>query len=132
MDQVRLGKTGMHVSRICLGMMSYGTHESRPWTLGEEDAEPIIKSAVDAGITFFDTADAYNGGESERLPGKPLKKLIGRDEVVVATKVWGQTTPGPLGIGLSRKHILAGIDASLQRLGMDYVDLYQIHRLDPN
>ena len=132
MDQVRLGKTGMHVSRICLGMMSYGAHESRPWALDEDAAAPIIKRAVEAGITFFDTADVYNGGESERLTGKILGNLISRDELVLATKVWGQTTPGPNGIGLSRKHILAGIDASLQRLGMDYVDLYQIHRLDPN
>jgi 1-deoxyxylulose-5-phosphate synthase len=131
MDYVNLGNTGLRVSRICLGMMSYGKHPERPWTLDEKGAEPILRAAVDGGITFFDTADVYNGGESEVLTGKLLKKLFGmREEYVVATKVRGTTMPGENGSGLSRKHILASIDASLQRLGLDYVDLYQIHRWD--
>src|SRR6476660_7094314 len=131
MNYVNFGNTGLRVSRICLGMMSYGKHPDRPWTLDEKGAEPILRSAVEGGITFFDTADVYNGGESEVLTGKLLKKLFGmREEYVVATKVRGQTMPGENGIGLSRKHILASIDASLARLGLDYVDLYQIHRWD--
>jgi aryl-alcohol dehydrogenase-like predicted oxidoreductase len=111
-------------------MMSFGADPERPWALGEEAAEPIIRSAVEAGITFFDTADVYNGGQSEILTGRILGKLLTREEMVVATKVWGRTMPGENGGGLSRKHILASIDASLERLGMDYVDLYQIHRWD--
>jgi 1-deoxyxylulose-5-phosphate synthase len=130
MDQVRLGATGLHVSRVCLGMMSYGNDSDRPWVLDEAAAEPIVRRAVEGGVTFFDTADVYSGGASEVATGRLLRKLIGRDEVVVATKVHGQMTPGPNGRGLSRKHILSAIDASLQRLGMDYVDLYQIHRWD--
>jgi aryl-alcohol dehydrogenase-like predicted oxidoreductase len=131
MNYVNLGNTGLRVSRICLGMMSYGKHPERPWTLDEKGAEPILRAAVEGGITFFDTADVYNGGESEVLTGKLLKKLFGmREEYVVATKVRGETMPGENGSGLSRKHILASIDASLQRLGLDYVDLYQIHRWD--
>jgi 1-deoxyxylulose-5-phosphate synthase len=131
-DHVNLGATGLRVSRVCLGMMSYGKHESREWTLGEEEAEPLIRTAVEGGITFFDTADVYNGGESEVVTGRVLPRLFGmREEYVVATKVHGQTMPGENGRGLSRKHIMASIDASLQRLGMDYVDLYQIHRFDP-
>jgi aryl-alcohol dehydrogenase-like predicted oxidoreductase len=131
MECVNLGKTGLRVSRICLGMMSYGQHDSRPWALGEADAEPIVGQAVEGGITFFDTADAYNGGESERLTGRLLSKLFGmREEFVLATKVFMPTMPGPNGWGLSRKHIMASIDASLDRLGVDYVDLYQIHRWD--
>jgi 1-deoxyxylulose-5-phosphate synthase len=121
------------VSRICLGMMSYGKHESRPWTLDEPEAEPILRAAMEGGINFYDTADVYNGGESEVLTGRLLRKLYGmREEYVVATKVNGRTMPGENGQGLSRKHIMASIDASLQRLEMDYVDLYQIHRFDPN
>jgi 1-deoxyxylulose-5-phosphate synthase len=113
-------------------MMSYGKHESRPWALDEADAEPIVRRAVEGGITFFDTADVYNGGQSEVVTGRVLSKLFGmREEYVVATKVHGRTMPGPNGRGLSRKHILASIDASLERLGLDYVDLYQIHRWDP-
>jgi 1-deoxyxylulose-5-phosphate synthase len=113
-------------------MMSYGKHESRPWALDEADAEPIVRRAVEGGITFFDTADVYNGGQSEVVTGHVLSKLFGmREEYVVATKVHGRTMPGPNGRGLSRKHILASIDASLERLGLDYVDLYQIHRWDP-
>jgi aryl-alcohol dehydrogenase-like predicted oxidoreductase len=130
-EHVNLGKTGLRVSRVCLGMMSFGRHDERPWALGEEDAEPIVRRAVEGGITFFDTADVYNGGESEVLTGRLLKKHFGmREEYVVATKVHGRTMPGENGRGLSRKHILASIDASLRRLGLEYVDLYQIHRWD--
>ena len=133
MDHVNLGATGLRVSRVCLGMMSYGKHESREWTLGEEEAEPLIRTAVEGGVTFFDTADVYNGGQSEVITGRVLPRLFGmREEYVVATKVHGRTMPGENGRGLSRKHIMASIDASLQRLGMDYVDLYQIHRFDPS
>jgi 1-deoxyxylulose-5-phosphate synthase len=131
MDYTNLGKTGLRVSRVCLGMMSYGKHESRQWALDEGDAEPIVRRAVEGGITFFDTADAYNGGQSEIVTGRLLKKLFGmREEYVVATKVYYESMPGENGRGLSRKHVLASIDASLQRLGLDYVDLYQIHRWD--
>jgi aryl-alcohol dehydrogenase-like predicted oxidoreductase len=133
MDYVNLGRTGLRVSRVCLGMMSYGKHESRPWTLDEAEAEPILKTAVEGGINFFDTADVYNGGESEVVTGRLLRKLYGmREEYVVATKVHGRTMPGQNGQGLSRKHIMASIDASLKRLELEYVDLYQIHRFDPN
>jgi len=129
---VNLGRTGLRVSRICLGMMSYGHNEERPWALTEEAAEPIVRRAVESGIIFFDTADVYNGGESEVITGRLLRQLFGtREEYVVATKVHGRTMPGENGAGLSRKHILASIDGSLQRLGLDYVDLYQIHRWDP-
>ncbi len=130
MEYVNLGSTGLRVSRVCLGMMSYGAHESRPWALGEADAEPIIRRAVEGGITFFDTADVYNGGQSEVVTGRVLPKLLTREELVIATKVRMRTMPGENGVGLSRKHVMASIDASLQRLGMDYVDLYQIHRWD--
>ena len=132
MEHVNLGRTGLRVSRLCLGMMSFGKHETRPWALDEADAEPIIRRAVEGGITFFDTADVYNGGLSEVVTGRVLPRLFGmREEYVLATKVHGQTMPGENGRGLSRKHILASIDASLQRLGHDYVDLYQTHRWDP-
>jgi aryl-alcohol dehydrogenase-like predicted oxidoreductase len=131
-DYVSLGRTGLRVSRICLGMMSYGPHEERPWALAEEAAEPIVRRAVESGVIFFDTADVYNGGESEVITGRLLKRLFGtREEYVVATKVHGRTMPGVNGLGLSRKHVMASIDASLARLGLDYVDLYQIHRWDP-
>ena len=130
MDQVRLGNTGLHVSRVCLGMMSYGNDSDRPWVLDEQAAEPILRRAVEGGITFFDTADVYSGGASEVATGRLLRALLSRDELVVATKVFGQMTPGPNGRGLSRKHVLSAIDASLGRLQMDYVDLYQIHRWD--
>ena len=131
MEYVNLGSTGLRVSRVCLGMMSYGKHESREWALEEHDAEPIVRRAVEAGITFFDTADVYNGGQSEVITGRLLRKLFGmREEYVVATKVHGETMPGENGRGLSRKHIMASIDASLKRLELDYVDLYQIHRWD--
>ncbi len=132
MHYVNLGSTGVRVSRLCLGMMSYGKHESREWALDEQAAEPIVRRAVEGGITFFDTADVYNGGQSEVVTGRLLRKLFEmREEYVVATKVWGATMPGENGRGLSRKHIMASIDASLKRLELDYVDLYQIHRCDP-
>ena len=132
MEYVNLGTTGLRVSRICLGMMSYGAHESRRWAIDEAAAEPIVRRAVEGGVIFFDTADVYNGGESEVVTGRLLSKLFGtREEYVLATKVHGRTMPGENGGGLSRKHILASIDASLERLGLDYVDLYQIHRFDP-
>jgi 1-deoxyxylulose-5-phosphate synthase len=131
-EHVNLGGTGLRVSRICLGMMSYGRSDERPWALDEEAAEPIVRRAVEGGVVFFDTADVYNGGESERVTGRLLKRLFGtREEYVVATKVHGRTMPGVNGAGLSRKHVLASIDASLERLELDYVDLYQIHRWDP-
>jgi aryl-alcohol dehydrogenase-like predicted oxidoreductase len=132
MNYTSLGTTGLRVSHVCLGMMSYGRHESREWALGEEAAEPIVRRAVEGGINFFDTADTYNGGQSEVVTGHLLSKLFAmREEYVLATKVFMPTMPGENGGGLSRKHILASIDASLQRLGVDYVDLYQIHRWDP-
>jgi aryl-alcohol dehydrogenase-like predicted oxidoreductase len=127
---VNLGSTGLRVSRVCLGMMSYGDNSERPWVLDTQAAEPIVKAAADAGITFYDTADVYSAGASEVTTGRLLGKLFSRDEVVVATKVYMPVSPGENGRGLSRKHILAGIDASLERLDMDYVDLYQIHRWD--
>ena len=131
MDYVNLGGTGLRVSRVCLGMMSFGEHESRAWALDESQAEPIVKRAVEGGVIFFDTADVYNGGESEVVTGRLLRKLFGmREEYVVATKVRGRTMPGENGFGLSRKHVMASIDASLERLQLDYVDLYQIHRWD--
>jgi aryl-alcohol dehydrogenase-like predicted oxidoreductase len=132
-EYVNLGGTGLRVSRVCLGMMSYGASDERPWALGEQAAEPIVRRAVESGVVFFDTADVYNGGESEIVTGRLLRQLFGtREEYVVATKVHGRTMPGVNGAGLSRKHVLASIDASLQRLGIDHVDLYQIHRWDPH
>ena len=131
MNYVNLGGTGLRVSRVCLGMMSFGEHESRAWALDESQAEPIVRRAVEAGVIFFDTADVYNGGESEVVTGRLLSRLFEmREEYVVATKVRGKTMPGENGGGLSRKHVLASIDASLERLQLDYVDLYQIHRWD--
>ncbi len=132
MDQPRLGSAGLHVSRLGLGMMSFGDTSRRQWVLDEQAAEPIVQRAIEAGITFFDTADMYAGGASEVVTGRLLRKLIPRDEAVVATKVYYPTAPGANGGGLSRKHIMAAIDASLTRLEMDYVDLYQIHRWDPD
>jgi aryl-alcohol dehydrogenase-like predicted oxidoreductase len=113
-------------------MLTYGDDANRPWVLGVEAAEPIVRAAVEGGVTFFDTADSYSGGASEIATGRLLKNLIPRDELVLATKVYFPMTPGPNGGGLSRKHVLSAIDASLKRLGMDYVDLYQIHRYDSN
>src|SRR6266576_3959629 len=131
MEYLNLGQTGLRVSRLCLGMMSFGKYESREWALDETAAEPIVRRAVEGGVIFFDTADVYNGGQSEVVTGRVLRKLFGmREEYVVATKVHGRTMPGENGRGLGRKHVLASIDSSLERLGLDYVDLYQIHRFD--
>ena len=131
MDYIRLGSTGLRISRICLGMMSFGTGGAREWHLGEEAAEPIVRRAADAGVTFFDTADAYSNGTGEELTGRLLRRFFGRrEDYVLATKVYYPTGPGPNDRGLSRKHILDAIDASLRRLGVEYVDLYQIHRWD--
>jgi 1-deoxyxylulose-5-phosphate synthase len=127
---VNLGSTGLRVSRICLGMMSFGNNSARPWVLDEDSAEPIVKAAADGGVTFFDTADIYSDGASEVATGRLLAKMFQRDDVVVATKVFMPMGSGENSGGLSRKHILSGIDASLRRLGMDFVDLYQIHRWD--
>jgi 1-deoxyxylulose-5-phosphate synthase len=131
MEYTRLGATGLEVSRICLGMMSFGDPATRKWALDEHDAEPIVRRAVEGGITFFDTADMYSNGVSEEITGHLLDKFFqSRDDYVLATKVFNPMGPGPNDRGLSRKHILAGIDASLRRLGTDYVDLYQTHRWD--
>ncbi len=131
MHYTNLGASGLRISRVCLGMMGFGKSADRPWTLSEDEAEPIVRAAVEGGVTFFDTADAYNGGASEVVTGKLVGKYLSRDEAVIATKVFMPVAPGENGGGLSRKHILSGIDASLGRLGLDYVDLYQIHRWDP-
>jgi aryl-alcohol dehydrogenase-like predicted oxidoreductase len=131
MDYVNLGATGMRVSRVCLGMMSFGNNSERPWVLDEDAAEPIVAAAAEGGVTFFDTADVYSAGASEVATGRLLGKLFRRDDVVVATKVFMPVGESENARGLSRKHILSAIDASLRRLGMDYVDLYQIHRWDP-
>ena len=130
MHFANLGGSGLRVSRLCLGMMSYGNGSDRPWVLDEDRAEPIVRAAVDAGVTFFDTADTYSHGASEVATGRLVRSFLTREEAVVATKVFSPMTPGENGGGLSRKHVLAAIDASLDRLGMDYVDLYQIHRFD--
>lgn len=146
MQHTRLGRTGLVVSRICLGMMTYGTPLWRPWVLDEEASRPIVRRAIELGVNFFDTADMYSNGESERITGRLLREHARRDEVVVATKVFypvfdephldAATAPRdklrPNAQGLSRKRIMASIDASLARLGMDHVDLYQIHRWDPH
>src|ERR1700738_4303167 len=130
MEYVNFGKTGMRVSRLCLGMMSFGNDSDRPWVLDEDAAEPIVRAAVEGGINFFDTAHTSSGGAGGIAAGRLLGKLLTRDELVIATKVFMPMTPGENGGGLSRKHVLSAIDASLSRLGMDYVDLYQIHRWD--
>jgi 1-deoxyxylulose-5-phosphate synthase len=130
MEYVNLGRSGLKVSRICLGMMTYGTPEWREWVLDEEESRPFIRRALDLGINFFDTADMYSLGVSEEVTGRALWDLARRDEVVLATKVYFAIGRGPNGGGLSRKHIMEAIDASLRRLGTDYVDLYQIHRWD--
>lgn len=133
MEYTRLGSTGVTVSRICLGMMTYGTKASRAWALEDDEARPLIKKALDLGITFFDTADVYSEGASEEITGRALKDLgPSRDSYVLATKVFGAMGKDPNQQGLSRKHIMHGIDDSLRRLGADYVDLYQIHRFDPD
>jgi aryl-alcohol dehydrogenase-like predicted oxidoreductase len=131
MEYIRLGSTGLKVSRICLGCMSFGPpNESRPWAIGEETSRSFIQRALELGINFFDTANVYNNGMSEEITGRALHDFAARDEVVLATKVHGMMGPGPNDHGLSRKHILSSIDASLKRLGTDYIDLYQIHRWD--
>ena len=130
MDYVRLGNTGLKVSRICLGMMTYGSPDWHPWTLDEAASRPFVKRALERGINFFDTADMYSRGVSEEITGRALRDFARRDQVIVATKVCQPMGDGPNDRGLSRKHILDGIDASLRRLGMDYVDLYIIHRFD--
>jgi len=131
MDYVNLGKSGLKVSRLCLGMMTYGTSKWRPWVLDEDVSRPFVKKALEAGINFFDTADMYSRGVSEELTGKLLREFgVARENVVVATKVYFNLTDEVNAGGLSRKHIMDAIDASLTRLGMDYVDLYQIHRWD--
>src|SRR5512138_1659411 len=131
MQYVNLGKTGMKVSRLCLGMMSYGSKTWREWVLEGDAAKPFVQRALDAGINFFDTADVYSLGESERVTGKLLREFgVKRENVIIATKVNGQMSDDINDRGLSRKHILDSIDKSLQRLQVDYVDLYQIHRWD--
>ncbi|MEZ7002606.1 aldo/keto reductase [Streptomyces sp. AD55] len=134
MEYVKLGSTGLDVSRICLGCMTYGvpgrgTHE---WTLDEDASRPLIRQALEAGVTFFDTANVYSDGTSEEIVGRALRDFARRDEIVLATKVHGRMRPGPNGAGLSRKAIMTEIDHSLRRLGTDHVDLYQIHRYDPH
>ena len=133
MDYTKLGSTGLDVSRLCLGCMTFGVPErgNHAWTLDEETSRPILRRAIEAGITFFDTANVYSDGTSEEIVGRALKEFARRDEIVLATKVHGRMRPGPNGAGLSRKAIMTEIDASLRRLGTDYVDLYQIHRVDP-
>ncbi|MFO7537800.1 MAG: aldo/keto reductase [Chloroflexota bacterium] len=130
MEYVNLGKTGLKVSPICLGMMTYGTPTWRDWVLDEEESRPFIQRALELGINFFDTADMYSLGVSEEVTGKLLWEVAPREEVVLATKVYFPIGRGPNGGGLSRKHIMEAIDNSLRRLGTDYVDLYQIHRWD--
>jgi aryl-alcohol dehydrogenase-like predicted oxidoreductase len=132
MEYVKLGRTGLDVSRLCLGCMSYGVPERgpHPWSLDNDAARPFIKQALDLGINFFDTANIYSDGTSEEIVGRALKDFACRDEIVLATKVNSRMRPGPNGAGLSRKAIMAEVDASLKRLGTDYIDLYQIHRWD--
>ncbi|HEX5470769.1 MAG TPA: aldo/keto reductase, partial [Lacipirellulaceae bacterium] len=132
MDYTRLGNSGLKVSRLCLGCMSFGVPERgpHPWSLAENEARPFIRQAIEAGINFFDTANVYSDGTSEEITGKLLKEFASRDQVVLATKVHGRMRPDANGAGLSRKAILTEIDHSLRRLGTDYVDLYQIHRWD--
>jgi aryl-alcohol dehydrogenase-like predicted oxidoreductase len=134
MQYVKLGSTGLDVSRICLGCMSFGVAERGPheWTLDEEASRPLIRQALEAGINFFDTANVYSDGTSEEIVGRALADFARRDEIVLATKVHGGMHEGPNGRGLSRKAVMTEIDNSLRRLGTDYVDLYQIHRWDPD
>ncbi|TWF47860.1 aldo/keto reductase [Neorhizobium alkalisoli] len=132
MEYTRLGNTGLEVSRLCLGCMSYGEPDrgSHPWTLTEDESRPFLRKAIELGINFFDTANVYSDGTSEEILGRAIRDYSARDDIVIATKVNGRMKPGPNGAGLSRKAILSEIDASLKRLGTDYVDLYQIHRFD--
>src|SRR5215471_284675 len=131
MQYASLGRSGLKVSRICLGMMSYGSSKWRPWVLDEDAARPFVKKALELGVTFFDTADMYSEGMSEEVLGRAVRDFAKREDLVIATKVFYPMGKSPNDRGLSRKHILSAIDASLRRLGMDYVDLYQIHRYDP-
>jgi aryl-alcohol dehydrogenase (NADP+) len=131
MEYVRLGSTGLKVSRICLGAMTYGDAAWRPWILSEDAGRPFIKRALEHGLNFFDTADMYSRGKSEEVLGRALKDFASREKVVIATKVHYPMSDDPNDRGLSRKHVMAAIDGSLRRLGTDYVDLYQIHRWDP-
>jgi len=130
MDYINLGKTGLKVSRLTLGMMSYGTSKWREWVLDEEESRPFVRRALELGINFFDTADMYSLGMSEEVTGRALADFAQRDDVIIATKVFSPMGPGPNQKGLSRKHIMQSIDGSLRRLKTDYVDLYQIHRWD--
>ena len=132
MEYTYLGRTGVKVSRLCLGCMSYGSPSWRPWVLDEEGTAPFFRRAVEAGINFFDTADAYSMGASEEVTGRLLREYANRDEVVIASKVFFPMSEGPNMGGLSRKHIQQACEVSLKRLGVDVIDLYQIHRLDPN
>jgi aryl-alcohol dehydrogenase-like predicted oxidoreductase len=132
MNYVNLGRTGLKVSRICLGAMTYGDPQWRPWILSEEQGRPILKRAIEYGINFFDTADMYSRGGSEDVLGRALRDFASRDRVVVATKAFYPMSDDPNDRGLSRKHLMSAIDHSLRRLNMDYVDLYQIHRWDPD
>lgn len=132
MDYLRLGKSGLKVSRLCLGMMTYGTPEWREWVLDEDQSRPFIKRALELGINFFDTANAYSLGVSEEITGRALKDFARRDEVVIASKVFFPMGDKPNQGGLSRVHILHAVEDSLRRLGTDYIDLYQIHRWDPH
>jgi aryl-alcohol dehydrogenase (NADP+) len=132
MQYVRLGNTGLRVSRICLGTMTYGSSNWRDWVLNEADSKPFYKRALEAGTNFFDTADVYSVGASEEVTGRALKEYAKRDDVVIATKVFSPMSGAQNDRGLSRKHIMASIDNSLRRLGTDYIDLYQTHRWDPN
>ena len=134
MQDTRLGTSGLKVSRIALGCMSFGdtSRGFNEWALDDEAAEPIFRQAVDLGITFWDTANAYGYGTSEEIVGRAIRKYTRRDDIVLATKVFFKMHDGPGGSGLSRKAIMEQIDASLSRLGTDYVDLYQIHRFDPD
>ena len=131
MKYVNLGNTGLKVSKICLGCMTYGSAKWRPWVLEDEASQPLLRKAIELGVNFFDTANVYSTGVSEEILGRAMKQYGGRDNMVIATKVFFPMNSGPNGMGLSRKHIMQAIDASLKRLQMDYVDLYQIHRFDP-
>ena len=131
MEYTYLGRTGVKVSRICLGCMSYGTPKWRPWVLDEEASRPFFERALDAGINFFDTADMYSLGVSEEVTGKMLREMANLEEIVLATKVRFPMSDSPNMVGLSRKHIVQGCEVSLKRLGVETIDLYQIHRFDP-
>ncbi|HVT37785.1 MAG TPA: aldo/keto reductase [Gemmatimonadaceae bacterium] len=132
MEFIQLGHTGLSVSRLALGCMSYGSSKWRPWVLDEDAARPFFRKAVESGINFFDTADMYSLGASEEVTGRAVRELTKRDETVLATKVYWPATPGPNMSGLSRKHVVQACEASLRRLGVDVIDLYYIHRFDPH